>query len=69
MGWHRANGFRLSISGTPGATVQLQRSANLRDWSDWGAPFTLGATPIERSDPDATSASQFYYRVVTPRQP
>jgi ELWxxDGT repeat protein len=64
LGRNKAGGFRLSIGGLPGTTVQLQRSANLRDWSDWGRHFTLGATPTERTDGDANSAGQFFYRAV-----
>ena len=69
LGWSSAGGFRFSICGQPGVSVQLQRSANLRDWADWGAPFTLGTASTERADSEAASANQYFYRAVTRSNP
>ena len=53
------------VRGDAGLSVRVQRSANLRDWEDWQA-LTLGATPSEFSDFDASTNSHRFYRAVTP---
>ena len=58
-------GFRFLACGDAGLSVRVQRSANLRDWEDWQA-LTLGATPSELSDLDASTNSHRFYRAVTP---
>jgi hypothetical protein len=58
-------GFRFLVRRDAGLSVRVQRSANLRDWEDWQA-LTLGATPSELSDLDASTNSHRFYRAVTP---
>ena len=51
--------FRFSVTGPAGAPLQLQRSDDLRHWSDWRT-VTIGATGLELFDTNAPSARQFY---------
>ncbi len=57
-------GFRLLISGEPGATATLERSSNLIDWSPW-QPVHLVGDEVEVSDHDISDAATGarYYRV------
>jgi hypothetical protein len=57
--------FRFLVRGDAGLSVRVQRTANLRDWEDWQA-LTLGATPSDLSDLDASTNSHRFYRAVTP---
>src|SRR5262249_37483840 len=57
--------FQFLVRGPAGLSARVQRSANLRDWEDWQA-LTLGATPSELSDRDASAVSHRFYRAVTP---
>jgi hypothetical protein len=53
--------FRLRVSGPPGRSVQVKSSADLVNWVDHGAPFTLDVTPTLISDSAAgTNAHRFY---------
>jgi hypothetical protein len=53
--------FRLKISGPPGSSLRLQRSANLLDWEDW-VTLTLGDDPVEIGDPEAGFTPHRFYR-------
>lgn len=62
VGWSPFGEPKVAVYGTRGMSVQLQRSGNLRDWFNWGAPFILDADPIERIDPEAIPLASFFYR-------
>lgn len=53
--------FRFRLTGQPGQSVRLQRSVDLKNWQDW-KPVTLGSTPIELPDPDASFTGRRFYR-------
>jgi YVTN family beta-propeller protein len=55
--------FQFQLSGSSGATVMLQRSADLRAWIDWESR-TLTENPITLSDSDSPIHAQHYYRAV-----
>ena len=57
--------FTFSVSGEPGASVRVQRSANLTDWVNWKR-VTLGDTPLGLSDPEAAVGDAHFYRAVEP---
>src|SRR4029453_6018712 len=44
------NGIRLRVVGPAGLPGRLQRSTDLREWSDWQS-VTFGREPVEISDP------------------
>jgi len=57
--------FRFSLSGKPGESVRIQRSANLGDWESWQT-VTLGETPFELSDPETSEPGVSIFRAVEP---
>jgi hypothetical protein len=59
------NGTRLRIAGPAGLPGRLQRSTDLRAWSDWQS-ISFGSEPVEISDPQTATATQQFYRVITP---
>lgn len=59
------NGIRLRVAGPAGVPGRLQRSTNLRDWSDWQT-ISFGSEPVEVSEPQTATATRHFYRVVTP---
>jgi predicted alpha/beta superfamily hydrolase len=59
------NGTRLRVTGPAGLPGRLQRSTDLREWSDWQS-VTFGSEPEEISDPQAATATQQFYRVIAP---
>jgi hypothetical protein len=59
------NGMRLRIAGLPGLPGRLQRSTDLREWSGWQS-ISFGSEPVEISDPQTATATQQFYRVITP---
>jgi len=59
------NGTRLRVTGPAGVPARLQRSTYLRDWSDWQS-ISFGSEPVEISDPQTATATQQFYRVITP---
>ena len=58
-------GFRLSICGTAGALVRIQRSVNLRDWKDWRS-VRLSGSLTELTDLNAGTNATRFYRAVAP---
>lgn len=58
------HGFRLLISGEPGARAVIERSSNLVDWTPWQA-LQLTEAELEISDQDApaSSAATRFYRL------
>jgi hypothetical protein len=61
----RQNGTRLRIVGPAGVSGRLQRSTDLREWSDWQS-ISFGSEPVEISDAQTATATQQFYRVITP---
>ena len=59
------NGIRLRIVGPAGVSARIQRSTDLREWSDW-QPLTFGGEPLDLSEPETSSITANFYRVVTP---
>lgn len=59
------SGTRLRVAGPAGQPGRLQRSPDLREWSDWQA-ISFGSEPLEISDPQTATATQQFYRVITP---
>jgi hypothetical protein len=57
--------MRLRIAGPPGVPGRVQRSADLRSWTDW-RPVNFGESPLEISDPDAAFQSAGFYRLAVP---
>ena len=61
----RQNGTRLRIVGPAGVSGRLQRSTDLREWSDLQS-ISFGSEPVEISDAQTATATQQFYRVITP---
>lgn len=61
----RQNGTRLRIVGPAGVSGRLQRSTDLREWSDW-LSISFGSEQVEVSDPQTATAPQRFYRVIAP---
>ena len=59
------NGTRLRVAGPAGLPGRLQRSTDLGQWSDWQS-ISFGSEPIEISDAQSATATQQFYRVITP---
>jgi predicted alpha/beta superfamily hydrolase len=59
------NGTRLRVAGPAGLAGRLQRSTDLREWSDWQS-ISFGSEPEEISDPQTATAAQQFYRVIAP---
>jgi len=59
------NGMRLKIAGPAGLAGRLQRSTDLREWSDWQS-ISFGSEPVEISAPQTATTTQQFYRVTTP---
>jgi predicted alpha/beta superfamily hydrolase len=59
------NGMRLRIAGPAGLPGRLQRSTDLREWSDWQS-ISFGSEPVEISDPQTATPTQQFYRVIVP---
>ena len=59
------NGIHLRVAGPAGLPGRLQRSTDLREWSDWQS-ISFGSEPVEISAPQAATANQQFYRVITP---
>jgi predicted alpha/beta superfamily hydrolase len=59
------NGMRLRIAGPAGLLGRLQRSTDLREWSDWQS-ISFGNEPAEISDPQTATPTQQFYRVIVP---
>ena len=59
------NGIRLRVAGPAGLPGRLQRSTDLREWSDWQS-ISFGSEPVEISDPQTATATQQFYRVIAP---
>jgi hypothetical protein len=57
--------FRFLLDGPAGRTGRIQRSSDPRAWADW-MPFTLGALPMEVTDPETSASPHQYYRAVSP---
>ena len=66
MNWSSASGFTFVVRGTPGLTLQAQRSADLRSWTNWGSQFILAPGPVQLTDAQATNAARFFYRALVP---
>ncbi|MGK0190413.1 MAG: hypothetical protein ACI9R3_006240 [Verrucomicrobiales bacterium] len=63
--FHSAGPFRFRIHGPVGTTGQIQRSPDLRTWTNW-MPFTMGNLPLEISAPTDTASASRFFRAVTP---
>ena len=59
------NGTRLRVAGPAGLPGRLQRSTDLHEWSDWQS-ISFGSEQVEISDPQTATATQQFYRVITP---
>lgn len=59
-----SNQFGFDLSGSAGATVVIERSTNLVDWTAL-ATNTLGTGPLYFSDPAAAIQSERFYRART----
>ena len=60
-----ATGAHLWLQGGIGQHAQLQRSPDLKTWSDWQV-IDLTEAPIEVSDPQASAQPRTFYRAMTP---
>jgi hypothetical protein len=58
-------GFLLRVHGDAGVTVRVQRSQDLREWTDWQT-VTLDTVPTELSDLESNTTPHRFYRAVTP---
>lgn len=66
-----AGAVRLTLEGTPGLTVRLLRSNDLRAWEPWwpqgdGVPLVLEAQATTVSDNFRPRESRAFYRVISP---
>jgi hypothetical protein len=59
------NGLRVWVQGLPGLPVQMERSANLREWQSW-TNGVLGSTPLEFLEASAGLNPRQFYRAVAP---
>jgi hypothetical protein len=62
------NGIRLQISGPPGVPGRVERSADLRSWTDWRA-VSFAEEPISVIDSDTNSgwpSARTFYRIAVP---
>jgi hypothetical protein len=57
-------GIEFTVQGTAGMTVQLQRSPDLRDWSNWGTAIILLLEPTRMTDSQGTGTGSTFYRAV-----
>jgi hypothetical protein len=54
----------MRVAGPPGVPSRLQRSADLRTWTDW-LPVNFAESPIEILD-TAANATAGFYRLAVP---
>jgi len=57
--------FRLSVEGPLGRSVRIQKSTDLKSWSDWQSVI-LTSPRTEIFDSDALNVKQIYYRGLVP---
>jgi len=57
--------FSMSVRGTPGAVIRIQRSPLLSNWQDWRT-ITLPATPVDVVDDQTTGEERQFYRAISP---
>jgi hypothetical protein len=58
-----ADPLRVKVHTVPGVDVEIQRSENLFDWTDW-IGVRMGPEPLELMDPQSTDASRQFYRAL-----
>jgi hypothetical protein len=55
----------MTLRGTPGAVIRIQRSSLLPNWQDWRT-ITLPPTPVEVIDDQNAGEARRFYRAISP---